>query len=123
MTKAHPAVTAIAARVAALYGIDVEVIFSRARSKTVAEARLVTHWAARRRLGWSYPELGRAFDRDHSTIIQNVAELELRIAAGQASELVLAAVKLFGLNPADGSHCLHIDESLSTGRNEEAVCP
>lgn len=97
MTKAHPAVTAIAARVAALYGIDVEVIFSRARSKTVAEARLVTHWAARHRLGWSYPELGRAFDRDHSTIIQNVAELELRLAAGHASELVLTAVKLFGL--------------------------
>ena len=96
MTRQHTAVVAIAMRVAALYGLEsVDLIFGRARSKTVAEARLVTHWAARHRLGWSFPELGRAFDRDHSTIIQNVAEVELRIAAGQASELMLASVAMF----------------------------
>jgi chromosomal replication initiation ATPase DnaA len=96
VTKCHAAVVAIAARIVALYGLEsIEDIFGRARSKTIAEARLVAHWAARHRLGWSYPELGRAFDRDHSTIIQNTAEVELRIAAGQASELMVAAVAMF----------------------------
>jgi chromosomal replication initiation ATPase DnaA len=99
VTKHHPAVTAIAARVAALYAVDVEDIFGRPRSKTIAEARLVAHWAARHCLGWSYPELGRAFDRHYSTIIQNTAELELRIAANQASRLMTAAVELFTSAP------------------------
>ncbi len=95
MTKSHPLAVAIAERVATLYGLESKLIFGRGRTKTVAEARLVTHWAARHRLGWSFPELGRAFNRDHSTIVQNAAEVELRIAAGQASKLMLAAVAMF----------------------------
>lgn len=39
------------------------------RSKTVAHARQVAIWIARQTLGLSYPELGRAFLRDHSTCI------------------------------------------------------
>lgn len=118
MTKHHPAVTAIAARVAALYGIDVEVIFSRARSKTIAEARLVTHWAARHRLGWSYPELGRAFDRDHSTILANCQEVDTRRAIGNGSSLLRSACEHFVDSPR-----LQLDESMPAGRSEEAVCP
>ena len=96
MTKCHTAVVAIAARIVALYGLEsIEDIFGRARSKTIAEARLVTHWAARHRLGWSFPELGRAFDRDHTTILANSAEVTLRVATGQASELMVAAVAMF----------------------------
>lgn len=95
MTKHHPAVVSIVARIAALYGIDLEALLGRARSKTLAEARSVAMWAARHRLGWSFPELGRAFDRNHTTIMYNVGEVELRIAAKQASELMLAAVAMF----------------------------
>lgn len=95
MTKHHPAVTTIVARVAALYGVDVEAIFSRARTKTVAEARLVAMWAARLRLGWSFPELGRAFERDHTTVLANCHEVDVRRAIGTASKLMRAAVELF----------------------------
>lgn len=108
MTKAHPAVTAIAARVAALYGIDVEIIFSRTRTKTIAEARAVCMWAARVRLGWSFPELGRAFGRDFTTVIYNCREVDVRRAIGTASKLMLSACELATL---DGLASTEVSES------------
>lgn len=128
MTKHHPAVVAISARVVALYGLEsVELIFGRARSKTIAEARAVAMWAARLRLGWSYPELGRAFDRDHTTILSACDTVAIRLEFGNASALMRAAERLFSVDqlascPVENP-LLHLDESMPAGRGEEAVRP
>jgi chromosomal replication initiator protein len=57
---------------AALFGCDVSEIASRCRTQSVARARMVAIGTARARYGWSYPELGRAFGRDHTTCIHAV---------------------------------------------------
>lgn len=96
MTKHHPAVTSIAARIAALYGIEsAEPILGTSRSKTIAEARAVTHWAARTRLGWSFPELAKAFDRHHTGILYTVGEVARKLADGSASKLMQAAAAMY----------------------------
>lgn len=89
MTPRHPLVMAIVSRAASLYGCTAEDIFGKGRSQTVAEARKVSMYAARERLGWSYPELGRAFLRDHSSVMSAVESVkDLRVGSERVSQSV-----------------------------------
>ncbi len=47
-------------------------ILNESRLKSVAEARRCAMAVARQLTRFSYPELGRAFERDHSTVIAAV---------------------------------------------------
>jgi len=49
-------------------GVTPAQIFGRSRRKTIVAARHEV-WARLHRLGWSLSALGRAFDRDHTTIL------------------------------------------------------
>jgi chromosomal replication initiation ATPase DnaA len=51
-----------------LYGTTPEAIRGPARDKSIASARMVACWLLRQ-TGLSYPEIGRAVDRDHTTAI------------------------------------------------------
>jgi chromosomal replication initiation ATPase DnaA len=62
--------------------VSPEDVLGRSRSGNVAQARHVVVWAARKRWGLSYPELGRLFSRDHSTMMAAVARIEGELAKG-----------------------------------------
>ncbi len=51
-----------------LYGTDPESVRSPSRNRSVVNARMVACWLLRE-AGSSYPEIGRAVRRDHSTAI------------------------------------------------------
>lgn len=52
------------------YKVDREALLSKGKRKSVAEARMIAYYVARRVSGMSWPELGRQFgNRDHSTIL------------------------------------------------------
>lgn len=51
-----------------LYGTTPEAIRGPARDKSIATARMVACWLLRQ-TGLSYPEIGRAVDRDHTTVM------------------------------------------------------
>lgn len=57
---------------AQLFGVDPAELDTRCRSRSVAGARMVAIALARVRFGWSYPELGKAFERDHTTCMHAV---------------------------------------------------
>ncbi len=63
-------------------------LLSKDRHKSVAFARQVAMYLCRQRLKCSFPELGRAFDRDHSTVISAVRRVE---AALKSSDHQVAA--------------------------------
>lgn len=46
------------------------------RTMTPARGRAIAMYLVRKHLGWSYPEIGRFFSRDHTTVM--VAELKIR---------------------------------------------
>lgn len=48
---------------------------SKDRHKSIAHARHVAMYLCRQRLKHSFPELGRAFGRDHSTVISGVRKI------------------------------------------------
>lgn len=54
---------------AALFHVTPNAIVGRSQSATASKARRWAMRTARERLAWSYPELGRAFGRDHSTVV------------------------------------------------------
>lgn len=72
---------AIQAVVAERSGIAVGALRGRARTARLAFARHVAMTLVRRRLGCSYPEIGRSFGRDHTTVIYAVERMEDALAA------------------------------------------
>ena len=62
--------------VAAAWGVEVGHIQGKSQKWIFAHPRFATVWLIRQRLGWSYPRIGKAFRRDHSTIIAAVQRAE-----------------------------------------------
>jgi chromosomal replication initiator protein len=63
---------AIARDVAERCGVTVEDIFGDSRTASVARARRWSMALCRLKFGWSFPELGKVFGRDHSTCLTTV---------------------------------------------------
>lgn len=57
-------------------GITRSQIMGRSRSAPVVRARHLAMWLAYRSLELSYPQVGQAFDRDHTTIIHAVRTID-----------------------------------------------
>lgn len=62
--------------VAQLTGQSREQIMGQGRGADISRARQTAMFVCRVRLGLSYPELGRLFGRDHSTIIHAIKKIE-----------------------------------------------
>lgn len=73
-----PVTQAIIAATALAFGIAPEDIASRSRSKSIAEARAVVCYVARRCTRMSFPQIGKALDRDHTTVMSAVQRVEQR---------------------------------------------
>jgi chromosomal replication initiator protein len=68
------------------YRISLDDLRSERRHKQLAHARQVAMYLARELTGASFPEIGKRFNRDHSTVISGCRKIE---AAYQAAEPVL----------------------------------
>ncbi len=60
-------------------GIGPVALFSGLRFADVAAARHLAMWAIRTRLRWSYPQIGRLFDRDHTSAMHGVGRVARRV--------------------------------------------
>ncbi len=63
--------------VAREYQITTEQLLSKDRHKCTAEARKVALFLTRELTSLSYPEMGRAFNRDHTTCIVGVRKVKV----------------------------------------------
>lgn len=70
------AVRDIAAEVAAGFGVSRAELLGDGRHGYVTRARFAAAWIARRRHGYSTPRIGRALNRDHSTILNAIRRCE-----------------------------------------------
>lgn len=66
----------IVAATADVYGISITDLMSNRRSPEFTEARHAAMLLAGRCTKWSYPEIGRFFDRDHTTVMYAKKKLE-----------------------------------------------
>lgn len=56
--------------------IPMKTLISKDRHKRIARARQACYYVARHTTGLSYPELGKLFHRDHTTILYGVRTME-----------------------------------------------
>jgi len=69
------AVERIAVAAAVLFQVTPADVLGRDKSKSPLEARLVAYYVARHCTRMSYPELGRAFGRHHTSVLAGVQRM------------------------------------------------
>jgi chromosomal replication initiator protein len=68
----HTSVDALIQLVCERFGVDPADVRGRYRGRTVVWARHIAMWLCRESLGYSYPEIGRTFGRDHASVISAI---------------------------------------------------
>ncbi len=74
----------ILTEVAAKHGVSVMAMISHRRPTVLARARHECWWRAREETAFSLPQIGRAYNRDHTSIIHGIRMHEKRMAEAQA---------------------------------------
>lgn len=72
----HEMVRNIVCRVAREAGVTPDDIYGDSRKAHIARARAAAMHLSRKRLGYSYPKLGKIFNRDHTTIIHAINRVQ-----------------------------------------------
>lgn len=67
-------------------GVSVDDLLGPSREAWLVEARQGLMWVLRHRLGLSYPEIGRAVRRDHTTAMHGVKAEERRRVQSETPE-------------------------------------
>ncbi len=78
--------------VAGRYGVSAEQLIAHDRTQPATTARQVAMRLARELTGKSYPEIGRAFDRDHATVM-HACEVTATFALGDLRDELAEALR------------------------------
>jgi len=76
----------IEAIVSAFFGITPADLHSSRRTRTVSTARMVAMFLARRHTRMSFPEIGQAMGKNHSSVVLAVQKMETALAGGAELE-------------------------------------
>ncbi|MFH1059650.1 MAG: chromosomal replication initiator protein DnaA [Pseudomonadota bacterium] len=71
----------ILALVAAVYGLEKSLLTGKSRKRSVTRPRNIALYLCRRHTDHSFASLGRAFNRDHSTVMYGVDQVERGLAS------------------------------------------
>jgi chromosomal replication initiation ATPase DnaA len=85
----YPVLVAIIEASALAFGLQPTDLLSDYRGKSVVEARMVACFVARRCTRMSFPQIGKAFGRDHTTVMSACQRVE---TLRQRDEWLRAAV-------------------------------
>lgn len=97
---------AVVVSVAALHGVTSSQVMSDDNCHRVAHCRHHAMAEIRRLFKWSYPKIGEAFGRDHSTVMSGIKAHEQRVgksARATLSSFGLAARLALSANPVNSS--------------------
>ena len=83
--NAVPTAGLIITQVCKFYSVDEAVIRGTQKNKGTAEARQVAMYLIRKLTNLSLPDIGKEFDRDHSTVLYAVRKVEMALKKGDAT--------------------------------------
>ena len=78
--EALPTTGLIISEVCRFYSLAEDVLRGGQRNRNTAEARQVAMYMLRKMLNLSFPEIGREFDRDHTTAMHSIGKVEKLLA-------------------------------------------
>lgn len=108
--NAHPfhqspfTISMIQDRVAAAFGVAHRELIGPTREHRVTRPRQVAMSLALELTSQSFPAIGRAFGRDHTTVMYSVRVLPEHLARDPALRAKVERLRLDLLQPAGGSH-------------------
>ena len=79
--------------VAAYHGMRSKDLTGPSRQRQVTRARQIAVWLCRHHLQMSFPELGRAFDRDHTTALASVQKIEALLQTDTSIKAIVARLE------------------------------
>lgn len=82
----------IARQTAIVYGVSLRRMQSEERTHAVAEARQIAFYVIWRRTGSSLPEIGRFFNRDHTTVLHGVKKISDLVATRREIAAIVDAL-------------------------------
>ena len=80
--NALPTPSLIISQVCKFYSVDEVVLRGTKKNKGVAEARQMAMYMIRQMTNLSLPDIGREFNRDHSTVLHSIRKVETALKAG-----------------------------------------
>lgn len=81
LVRLPPTARQIVADVAQRYELTFDDMIGQERTRRIAHPRHHAMWEVRQRTTLSFPQIGRIFDRDHTSVLHDVREHEKRRAA------------------------------------------
>ncbi len=95
-------------------GVERWQMLSERRHRRTTRARQAAMWLAHRATGKSYPTIGRAFNRDHTTVMHAVKVFESRTSEAERNDLLaeVHALAALGFEPHPLSGVSPIREPL-----------
>jgi len=89
MTDGHYPETRIMLAVCDRFGVTLAELRSHSRNALLVRARHAAMWAIRHQTSLSYPQIGRLFDRHHTSVMHAVARIDgARRANHQLNQLL-----------------------------------
>jgi chromosomal replication initiator protein len=89
--------------VANFFGITSDEIMSRSRRQRIAMARHVTFYIMRRVGMCSYPQIGKAFGYDHTTILSAVDRIERLVASDEDIRFAVTTLSRYLVEAINGT--------------------
>ena len=83
--NALPTPSLIISQVCKFYSIDKSVLCGTLKNKGTAEARQVAIYLMRKLTNLSTPDIGKEFNRDHSTVLHSIAKVENLLQSGDVN--------------------------------------
>ena len=83
--NALPTPSLIISQVCKFYSIDEIVLRGSKKNKGTAEARQVAMYLIRQLTNLSLPDIGREFNRDHSTVLHSIRKVETALKSGNTT--------------------------------------
>jgi chromosomal replication initiator protein len=83
--NALPTPSLIISQVCKFYSIDEPVLRGSQKSKGIAEPRQMAMYLIRKLTNLSFPDIGKEFGKDHSTVLYNVRKVEMELKKGDTT--------------------------------------
>jgi chromosomal replication initiator protein len=80
-----PTANLIISQVCKFYSVDETLLRGTLKNKGTAEARQVAMYLIRQLTKLSLPDIGKEFDRDHSTVLYAIRKVEVALKSGDAN--------------------------------------
>lgn len=86
--EAMPTPDLIISQVALYYGVDEAAIRGKHRGRNVIDARQMAMYLIRTMTNLSLPDIGKAFDKNHTTVLHSIKQVEEALAEGKFTDVV-----------------------------------